>query len=143
MTEMSQTKEALLQEGITCAIRSTTGEIRTSTKKGIAPIMEVLENEPRFLQGALVADRVIGKAAAILLVKAGIWELYAEIISEHARMFLEVHNIPITYGKVVPYIINRKGDGMCPMEATVLQMNNINEAYVALQAKVAEMQAKA
>ncbi|WP_317854583.1 DUF1893 domain-containing protein [Chakrabartyella piscis] len=141
MKEMEQVRSAL-QGDVTCAMLSVRGELHTSSKKGIAPIMEVLATDPKFLQGALVADRVIGKAAAMLLVKAGIWELYAEVISEHARMFLEVHNIPITYSKVVPYIINRKGDGMCPMEATVLDMKNVNEAYVALQNKVAELQAK-
>ncbi len=141
MKEMEQVRSAL-QGDVTCAMLSVRGELHTSSKKGIAPIMEVLATDPKFLQGALVADRVIGKAAAMLLVKAGIWELYAEVISEHARMFLEVHNIPITYSKVVPYIINRKGDGMCPMESTVLDMKNVNEAYVALQKKVAELQAK-
>lgn len=141
MMEMSQVRGAL-QGDVTCAMLSVRGELHTSNKKGIAPIMEVLQKDPKFLQGAFVADRVIGKAAAMLLVKAGIWELYTDVISEHARMFLEVHNIPITYGKVVPYIINRKGDGMCPMESTVLDMKNVDEAYIALQAKIAELMAK-
>ena len=29
----------------------------------------------------------------------------------------------------VPYVINRKGDGMCPMEQSVLEIENVEEGY--------------
>ena len=37
------------------------------------------------------------------------------------------------------YIINRKGDDMCPMEKTVVNINDLNEAYEALNNKLKSM----
>lgn len=113
----------------------------TSEKQGIAPIIELLDTNEKALEGAYIADKVIGKAAALLLIKGGIKELYADIISEHAMAVLEKEKILVTYGTLVTFIENRKKDGMCPMEATVLEIDNPNEAYVKLKEKIQRMQA--
>lgn len=115
----------------------------TSEKQGIAPIMELLHKDENLLKGAYIADRVIGKAAALLLIKGEIKELYADIISEHAMLVLENSKIIVSYGKLVPYIENRKKDGMCPMEETVLNIESPEEAYVKLNEKIQSMQANA
>jgi hypothetical protein len=41
----------------------------------------------------------------------------------------------------VDVIINRAGDGMCPMEETVLNMNDAKEGIEALRRKRAELMA--
>lgn len=116
--------------------------IYTSEKKGIAPIMDILNDNPKLLKGAEIADRVIGKAAALLLVKGGITSLYTEVISEHAlNVFKDYRNINVSYNKKVPYIINRTKDGMCPMEKAVLNINSPGEAYTVLTDKIKEMKA--
>lgn len=112
----------------------------TSDKQGIAPIMELLQNESDILKGAYVADRVIGRAAALLLMKGGIKELYTDVISEHALLVLKTSEIIVSYAKLVPYIVNRKKDGMCPMEETVLNLDCPEEAYVKLREKLLIMQ---
>ena len=71
MDLLEQAKKALEAEGVTFAAVSPSGEQKTSQKKGIAPMMEILAECPDFLQGAAVADQVIGKAAAFLLRKGG------------------------------------------------------------------------
>ncbi len=112
----------------------------TSDKKGIAPIMDILKDNPEALSGAKVSDRVIGKAAALLLIKGGISTLYTEIISSHALRVLKNNGkIRVMYGKKVPYIINRAGNGMCPMESATFDIDNPDEAYVVLLEKMNEM----
>lgn len=109
----------------------------TSEKKGIAPIMELLNEEPEILKGAKVVDRIIGRAAALLLVKGQIKSLYTEIISDHALAVLKKHkNITVSYTKKVPYIINRTKDGMCPMENATLDIEDPEEAYKVLVEKL-------
>lgn len=134
-----QAKAALEDEKITFAAVSTYGELRMSMKKGIAPIMEILSTEESFFEGAYVADKVIGKAAALLLVKGKISYLYAKIISTHGAEALKDNHIPFEYGKMVPFIINRRKDGMCPMEAAVLEETNCEIAYLKLQNKLVEL----
>ena len=133
MDLLEQAKKALEAEGVTFAAVSTSGEQKTSQKKGIAPMMEILAECPEFLQGAA------GKAAAFLLRKGGAKYLYAKIISEHALETLKDSGIAVSYGTKVPYIINRKKDGMCPMEQTVLSVTDVEEAYGKLREKLREL----
>ena len=136
MNQREQVKDALSGEEITFAAVSAKGEVKTSSLKGITPIMELLTAQPRFFTGACVADRVIGKAAAFLLVKGEITYLYAKVISVHGAEVLEKNNIPFEYEKMVPYIINRTKDGMCPFEASVLEEDNSEQAFLVIQKKL-------
>ena len=111
----------------------------TSDKKGIAPIMDILKDNPEALKGAKISDRVIGKAAALLLIKGGISTLHTEIISRHALRVLKNSHIRVSYSRKVDYIINRKGDGMCPMERATLNIDEPEEAYSVLKAKLEEL----
>ena len=48
----------------------------TSDKRGVAPMLDFLREGKRFV-GYSAADRVVGKSAAMLFIKAGIKEIYA------------------------------------------------------------------
>lgn len=104
-----------------------------SFDRGINPIMKLLEEDIDSLRGACVADKVIGKAAALLLCYAGIERLYARTISTHAVRVLRDADIAFEYGHTVPFIVNRSGDGMCPMEQLVLHISLPEEAYAVLK----------
>ncbi len=112
-----------------------------STKSGIRPVLEYLD-EGTDLTDFVVADRIVGKAAALLFVLAKIKCVYAEVISEPAILILKQHNIEYSYGKLTKNIINRKGDGICPMEQTVLNTDDPQTAFELLKAKVKELSAK-
>ena len=53
--------------GYSCAIAN--GDIiRTFTQRGVADLYDLLTQEPDFLKGALIADKVVGKGAAALMI---------------------------------------------------------------------------
>ena len=137
MNDLTRARLALTDKQATCAVRKE-GELFFSQEHGIKPLLNWLE-EPDFFRGAVVADRVIGRAAALLLAYGGIRELYAQVISEHAARALEEHQIPFAYGEKVPYIINRAKTGMCPMERRVLEVSDPSAAYEVLKAAAASM----
>lgn len=101
----------------------------TSDKRGIAPILMLLENNPSLLKGAYIADKVIGKAAALLLIHGGVTEIYAALASQLAVDMCEKYNVVISCGSIVPLIKNRTGEGMCPMEASVMFLDDPECAY--------------
>ena len=138
---LEQAKAALVGE-ITFAAVLRDGSVVTSEKKGIAPMMALLKEDMTVLQGACVADRVIGRAAALLMEKAGVAAAFGEVVSSHALKVFLKNEIPFSYEKEVEYIINRTKTGMCPMEQTVLQIEDAEEAYEALKIKLAELSAK-
>ncbi|NLW88959.1 MAG: DUF1893 domain-containing protein [Clostridiaceae bacterium] len=104
-----------------------------SHERGIAPILTLLLTEPEALRGASVADKVIGKAAALLLIYAGVDHLHAKTISEHAVSVLSEHPVSYSFGQKVPFIVNRKGDGICPMEKQVLNITDPKKAFEILR----------
>jgi len=135
---MSEVKDLLIKKDYTFVCIKE-DEKYVSNLHGIAPIMIKLEEDSEYFKDSIVADRVIGKAAAMLLIMGGIKKLYAKIISRHALDILKLTDIEIEFDKVVPYIINRTGDGICPMEETVLTENNCEEAYQLLKQKLTHM----
>lgn len=104
-------------------------KVFTSSDRGVKPLLHLLENEKDFLKGASVADKVVGKAAALLMVLGGIKEVHTGVISEPAAEVFEKHNITFFFDMKVERIINRKGDGLCPMETLCIDVEEPSEAF--------------
>lgn len=137
MTATEKAK-ALLTDNVTFAAVSEKGEY-TSEKRGVAPILEKIDNDPDFFSSASVADRVIGKAAAMLLEKYGVSEIFASVTSRHAKAYLDDKSVIFTYDKLVDCIINRQGTDMCPMEKSVLDTNDPVEGEKLIREKITAM----
>lgn len=131
--ELLDKAKQLLMNGNYTFVAIDDKEVYTSSLHGIAPIMAKVKEESLYFKGYYVADKVIGKSAAMLLIRSQIAGLYAEVLSEHAKKILDEYNIPYFYHSLVPYIINRTKDGMCPMENAVLEINDLEMGYLALQ----------
>lgn len=78
--------------------------------------LEAAAREPELLDGAFVADKVVGKGAAALMAAGRVRELFADVVSHAALELLNGAGIPVSYTVAVPHIINRAGDGICPVE---------------------------
>ena len=113
----------------TCVIRTAGGELLTSDEHGIRPPLLWLREDPNILRGAEVADKVIGKAAALLFANGGVRSVWAARMSETARDFLQAAGIAFDYDELVPAILNREGTGLCPMEQRAMGVNDPAQAY--------------
>lgn len=117
------------------------GHIETeASPKGIAYIIDLYEKD--MLRDAFVADKIVGKAAAMIFTLGGVSSIYAENISDSAVKWLDEHKIPYEYTNRSEYIVNRKGDGMCPMELTVADLDDEKEAIAALKDKIESLKNK-
>ncbi|MCQ2307879.1 MAG: DUF1893 domain-containing protein [Bacteroidales bacterium] len=126
---LNTAKTLLKTRNFTLVAISSDKEVFTSSDRGVKPLLHLLENEKDFLKGASVADKVIGKAAALLMVLGGIKEVHTNVISEPAAEIFEKHNITFFFDKKVERIINRKGDGLCPMETLCIDVEEPSEAF--------------
>jgi hypothetical protein len=68
------------------------------------------------MSGAVVFDKIVGRAAAILLVYAKVAEVWTPTISRSGKAHLERNRVKIAYKNLVDCIVNRKGYDTCPME---------------------------
>lgn len=109
-------KDMLLEGNYTCVVLDRKSNIFTSYENGIIPLMKLAISVENDLRGAYAADKVIGRAAAAIIVHVGIKECYAHLISESAIELLEKNNIAYSYFKKCPTILNREKSGICPME---------------------------
>ncbi len=132
MTDIEKAR-VLLTDDITCvAIKGETQYI--STKTGISPILDWIIDGID-LGGFSLADKIVGKAAAMLMVKAKVKNVFTHTISTHGKEYLENHNINVSYDEVIPYIINRDKTDICPMEKTVKDIDDFELGFVMLKKK--------
>ena len=115
------------------------GEWFTADGRGIAPVLKLMA-ERGDLSGHSAADVIVGKAAAMLFVKAGVAAVHGRVMSEAGKKYLEERGIPCTWDTLTERIINRAGTDVCPMEKTVADIEDAELGYKALRAKVREMQ---
>ena len=111
--EVKKVRKLLAEGGYTCvAVKN--GSTCFSTERGVRPLLEWLEQP-----------------------EAPLREVYAAVISEPAACVFRSHGIPYKAGGLVPRIVNRRKDGLCPMESRVMDIDSPEEAYHCLKAAAA------
>ncbi len=133
-TDISIAREALSGD-VTCAVAKD-GELYISHERGIKPLLSLIRDRGDFLSGASVADKIIGRAAAYLAVYGGAVEVYGEVMTGEGREILTKNGIKASLKTEVVHIINRRGDGICPMEMATAGVTDAEVAYKVLAKKV-------
>lgn len=138
MTDIDRAKQLLHCENLTCA--AVLGErVYRSADRWIAPILTPVNADPNSFRGMSVADRVIGKSAALLLVYSGAAAVYGDVMSDPAADVLRSNGVPFDCSQRVPYIINRDGTGQCPMENAVMATDDPAASAELLSAALAAL----
>ena len=124
----------------TCVVVKDNKIVDISSPKGIYYLIELYEKGK--LRDAFIADTIIGKAASMILSLGGAKGCYGQNMSTPAAEWLTAKGISFSFKNKCEFIMNRKGDGMCPMEETVKDLTDEKEALKALRNKVAELRTK-
>ncbi len=106
----------ILHEGDYSCVVENFEEIFTFTGRGVSDLYDMIKNKPDFLQNARIADKIIGKGAAALMILGGVKDVYADVISLSALILLREAGIDADFGRVVPFIWNRDKTDWCPLE---------------------------
>ena len=123
-------KEILIKNGYTCVLYSC-GEEYHSVLRGVKPLMDFLESGKDFTAFS-AADKTVGLGAAHLYILLGVKAVWANVVSTPAKALLEQNGISLYYENLVPYIINRQGDGRCPIETAVKDIADSKQAYAVI-----------
>jgi len=136
-----QLKAELHSTSITCIAYENYDFFYMSSERGIRPLFELCEKNQN--RAALsVADKVIGKAAALLCAYGNVQTLYTDVVSQSALRILSHHGIGVAYGEVTEYIRNRTGDGKCPMEQLSQGTEDPKEMFLRVRGFLAQTDAK-
>lgn len=125
-------KSLLLARKLTlCVVKH--GEILfESRQQGVVSFLEAVKKVGNKLEGASVADKVVGRAVALLCVHSKIRCVFAGILSKGAKAVLESHSVSFESGEVVDSILNVSRNSICPFELLVKDVSDSDEAYVRL-----------
>ena len=115
---MKKLIDILHREGCSLVVEKD-GEVSIYNQKGVRDLEHLLKHEPEKLRGARIADKVTGKAAAGIVVKGGVKELYTDVM-----------------------IIIKEGDNRCPLEKIVDSATTADEVVETLWAHFDEMKNK-
>lgn len=133
--------ELLAAEEASCVVRN--GDcIRIFRGRGVSDLVRLLHEEPGLLAGAFVADKIVGKGAAALMVAGGVGAVHTEVASQAAAALLREAGIELVCTEEVPHIINRAGTGICPVEALCAPCRTAAECLPRIEEFVARMAAQ-
>ena len=90
--------------------------IESFHERGVKDLHRLLCDDRALLDGAFIADKVVGKGAAALMVAGGVMGVYTDVISRPALTLFSESDIDVEYGTLVENIINRAGTDICPVE---------------------------
>ena len=122
-------KKRLEDTSASLVVLNKNGEIKEFYNRRVMDIVSLIKSGNNELDGAIIADKVIGKVAATLLALSGVKEIFAKTMSVYATQVLEENNISYTFENKVPYIINNDKTGMCPMENKFKDEKDVNVIY--------------
>ena len=100
----------------------------TSSEPGLKPLVEWLEIYRGKYQGCLLHDKVVGLAAAKLIVYSGlISEVVTGVSSAPAKYFLLDRGVSVRAALCADNILTRDGTAICPGEVIALETDDRDE----------------
>ncbi len=103
---------------------------------GLSGFLLAIEKLGKELAGASVADRILGRAAALLCAYSEVASVFAVTISEEGVQMLRRNDILYEYDNLIPNILNYDRTDVCPFEKLTADLVNPEEAYAKLKRKV-------
>ena len=135
--DLIRAKEELAAGGYTCVICRGSATYHTA-ERGIRPLLRWLEDGTD-LSGGCAADKVVGKAAAMLYCLLQVKAVHAGVLSQPAKEVFERCGVAVSCEMLVDAIENRTKTGLCPMEQATAPLTDPADAPAAIRKKLAEL----
>lgn len=131
MENLELAKKLLIDEDLSLVLVKEGQVIYKSKARGIRPIYDLYLNYKDQAKGGALADKVIGRAAAIFAKDLQIKSLYAGLISQAAIEVLT--GIGVFYQKTVPRILNMDQTDLCPIEKLSQDINQVQDLEIKIE----------
>ena len=108
---------------------------------GIRPHLKAINELGKKLEGTLMVDKILGRAAAFLVIYSKAAEAITAVVSSPGKAVLEKYGVKFSYGEEVPHIKMKNGVIYCPFESMVQGIEDPVEAYHAIVEKMESFKA--
>ena len=133
MTDLESAKQKLHCDSRAFVIVKAGVVLCTGTRDGIGELIEAIDALGEQARGAALADKIVGKAVAMVARTAQMCAVYSPLMSQAACDALARDQIAFEYDRLVPLILNKRNDGPCPMERLTLAIDDPRAAVSALR----------
>jgi len=117
--DLTLAKQALLNSDLSLVLAKNGKLLFKSKSHGVSDLLTMIHDLGQLTEGASLADSIVGRAAALLCLYSKIVAVYGETMSEGGAYVLQGNGVRYEYGKLVPKILNRRKDDICPFEKAV------------------------
>ena len=139
MQDLELAKKQLYDKQLTLAIVKNEHVIYETDAHRISGFMRAIDTLGSQLCGASVADKVAGKALALLCVYAGIREVYAEVLSKKAQEIFNQNQVTCQWLQIVDNVLDLNKTGVCPFEKAAAVITNPDDSYDVYKALLEKM----
>lgn len=141
MNDLETAKTQLSRRQLTLAIVKNGKTLYETQFHRISGFLNAIDQQGKNLEGACVADKVVGKAVALLCVYAEVKAVYAETLSIAGKIVLENKCIAIEWKELVDVILDDTKQDICPFEKEAATVSSPEETYVRFKALQQKMRA--
>jgi len=133
MEDLRIAKKHLKEGGSTLTIVKGKQILFDTTSHGISGFLRAVEELGERLDGASAADKIVGKAVALLCLYARIQGIYASIMSKEAKELFEENALHAEWDELVENILVNCKPMTCPFEKLAAEITNPEEGYKKLK----------
>jgi len=122
--------DSLRKRGLSLRVLNEDVPLFESSESGMRPLVETIQRLGRSkLRGTIVVDKIVGKAAALLMAYFRPREIYCGTMSRRAVEVLERYGIRYLAEEIVPEIRRPGSNDLCPFEEAVLDVETPLQGY--------------
>ena len=128
--DLTLAKQALFNSDLSLVLAKNGKLLFKSKSHGVSDLLAMVRELGQLTEGSSLADSIVGRAAALLCVYSKIVAVYGETMSEGGASVLKMNGVRYQFGALVPKILNRRKDDICPFDKAVY---GIEDAVLALE----------
>ena len=134
MQDLEIAKKRLNENGLALSIVKNDKIVFEAASRGVSGFLGAVEKFRNELEDASVADRVVGKAIALLCVYAKVKAIYARVLSKNAKSVLEENMVYHEWESLVENVLDANKTELCPFEKLAMAISSPKDAYKRLKA---------
>jgi hypothetical protein len=134
MEDLRIAKKRLGEEGLTLSIVKDEQVLFETASHGISGLLRAIQELGERLNGASVADKIVGKAIALLCLYARIEGVYGTVMSREAKKLFEENKVHAEWEELIGNILDNCKSATCPFERLTAGITDPEEAYKKLKA---------
>lgn len=136
MQDLKLAEHKLKQKNLDLVIAKNGKIIFETGSQGIRGLLHAIEKLGKESIGSSVADKIVGRAAAMLCTYSKAASVFAVTISDEGIKVLEKNKVLYRFENRVPNILNQEGTDICPFEKLVMGFTKPEEACKKLKSFV-------